>query len=402
MPHLQILPGADFADRADRYDLVVVGSGIVGLAHASEAHSRGMTVAVVERSAAISGASVRNFGHVGVTAQSGIAYEYGQVARSRWEQLSVLADFWLSDAGTIVVARTTDELALLEEFRATRDGGDVVLLSPERVAECSPVAESTVVGGAWLTRDLQVDPRTAAPRIAEWLAGVGVDFFWRTTVLGVEGTGTTGTTVHTARGDLRAGHVIVAVNHDIDGLYPGEAAAAEVERCTLEMMSVSADLVRDLASPLLTGFSMVRYSGLASLPSAARVRAQLAETYPALVPFDVNQMYTQRPGGDLIVGDTHAVGAAASPFQSEAAFDGLLEITTAIFGVTELTVRERWQGVYAKGNAEFLRFDPSEHVTVASVTAGIGMSTGLGFAASVMAERFGAVEEIGTAQELVT
>lgn len=385
MPHLHILPGTDFADRADRYDLVVVGSGIVGLAHAYEAHSRGMTVAVVERAAAIGGASVRNFGHVGVTAQSGVAYEYGQVARARWEQLSVLADFWLSDAGTIVVARTADELALLEEFRATRDGGDVVLLSPERVAECSPVAEHGVVGGAWLTRDLQVDPRTAAPRIAEWLAGVGVDFFWRTAVLNVDDQ-----TVRTARGDLTAGHVIVAVNHDVDWLYPVQAAAAGIERCTLEMMAVSTDLVRDLASPLLTGFSMVRYAGLSSLPSAARVRAALAETYPGLVPLDVNQMYTQRPGGDLIVGDTHTVAAAASPFQSEASFDSLLEITRTMFGVTELTVRERWQGVYAKGNAEFLRVDPSEHVTVVSVTTGIGMSTGLGLAASVMTERFGA------------
>lgn len=385
---LEPLAGTDFTDRADHYDVVVVGSGIVGLGHAFEAHARGMTVAVVDRAANIAGASVRNFGHIGVTAQSGLAFEYANETRDRWERLAVLADFWLSDAGTIVVARTARELQLLEEFRATREGGDVVLLSRERLLECSPVAEASVVGGAWLTRDLQVDPRTAAPRIADWLLVAGVDFFWLTTVTAIDDA-----TVHTARGDLHAGTVIVAVNHDVDGLYPAVAAQAGLERCTLEMMSAGADLIRDLASPVLTGFSMVRYSGLASLPSAAAVREDLAAEYPYLVNLDVNQMYTQRPNGDLLIGDTHTITPTASPFQPETSFEQLLAITRELFGVRELEVRERWQGVYAKGREDFLVHSPSASVTVASVTTGIGMSTGLGLAASVMQQRFGAAKE---------
>lgn len=386
---LEPLPGTAFSDRARHYDVVVVGAGIVGLGHAFEARSRGMTVAVIDRASTISGASVRNFGHVGVTAQSGLAFEYAQETRARWERLAVLADFWLSDAGTFVVARSAAQLQLLDEFRATREGGDVVLLSAERVAECSPVAASSIVGAAWLTRDLQVDPRTAAPRIAEWLAGVGVDFLWRTTVTGLDDT-----VVHTTRGEVAAGAVIVAVNHDVDGLYPEVAADANIRRCTLEMVSATADLARDLASPVLTGFSMVRYSGMAELPSAAAVRAELAAQHPDLIALDINQMYTQRPNGDLIIGDTHTVVDTASPFQPEQSFDRLLDITRELFGLSELRVRERWQGVYATGNTDFLVHSPSADVTIASVTTGIGMSTGLGLAASVMNERFGAVKEL--------
>ena len=97
--------GTAFADRAPRYDLVVVGAGIVGLGHAYEGHRRGLRVAVVDRSAAIVGASIRNFGHIGVTGQSGQALEFAQVARKRWQRLSVEADLWLGEAGAIVVAR---------------------------------------------------------------------------------------------------------------------------------------------------------------------------------------------------------------------------------------------------------------------------------------------------------
>ena len=51
------------------FDLVVVGAGIVGLAHAYTAAKRGLQVCVVERDAACVGASIRNFGFITVTGQ---------------------------------------------------------------------------------------------------------------------------------------------------------------------------------------------------------------------------------------------------------------------------------------------------------------------------------------------
>ena len=389
MPQPTISPsGTAFGDRAARYDLVVVGSGIVGLGHAYEGYRRGLSVAVVDRAAGIFGASIRNFGHIGVTGQSGLALEYAEAARASWRRLAVEADFWLSDAGAIVVARAEDEFAVLEEFNAERGAGSAVLLSAERAAECTPVT-SDLVGGAWLSRDLQVDPRSAAPRIAEWLARVGIHFFWSTTVTTVA----TGL-VHTTRGDLTAGQVVVAVNADVDGLYPEVAAAAGLERCSLDMLSARATLVRELATPLLTGWSMVRYSGFAGLPSTAGLRQRLAAEHPDLAGLDVNQMYTQRPGGDLIIGDTHHVAETADPFQREEAFDRLLDLSRELFGAADLRVHERWQGVYAKADGEFLVESPADGVMVVSVTTGIGMSTGLGLAASVIGTVFG---ELGSA-----
>jgi glycine/D-amino acid oxidase-like deaminating enzyme len=51
------------------FDLIVVGAGIVGLAHAYTAAKRGLSVCVVERDAACVGASIRNFGFITVTGQ---------------------------------------------------------------------------------------------------------------------------------------------------------------------------------------------------------------------------------------------------------------------------------------------------------------------------------------------
>ncbi len=128
-------------------DVVVVGAGIVGLAHAAEASARGQSVVVVERDERAVGASLRNFGHGGVTAQAGRALRLARVARQRWLELGRVAGFWVGETGAVVVARADDERAVLEELAAERDD-EVVLLDPGGVRERAPVDSSGVVGGA--------------------------------------------------------------------------------------------------------------------------------------------------------------------------------------------------------------------------------------------------------------
>lgn len=365
------------------YDLAVVGAGIVGLGHAVAALRRGLTVAVVDRAATVSGASIRNFGHIGITGQDGEARAYAELARELWLTLAPEAGFWLRESGAVVVARADDELAVLEEFRERRGGHDVRILTPAEVRERVPVADGVAIGGALLPADLQVDPREAAAAIVRWLDAHGVDFFWQTTVTGVESG-----LVHTTRGRVSADAVVVAVNHDVDQLFPGIAEAHGIQRCALDMLLVEAPLDHPLAAPLLTGWSLVRYAGFARTPSAPALRERLAAGQPALAALELNQLYAQRPDGTLLVGDTHTYGAEASPFQQEEAFAVLLEQTRELFGVAELRVRERWQGVYASAPDEFLVAAPAVAVRVVSVTTGIGMTTGLGLADRVVDELF--------------
>src|SRR5262245_23384700 len=146
-------------------DLVVVGSGIVGLAHAADAVRRGLSVTVVERDERPVGASVRNFGHGCITAQSGRALRLATAARARWIELGAAAGFWVGETGTVVAARADDEMAVLAELAAERGDG-VRLLDAAQVRDRVPLAADDLVGGALLDADIRVDPRTAAPALA--------------------------------------------------------------------------------------------------------------------------------------------------------------------------------------------------------------------------------------------
>lgn len=367
-----------------QYDVVVVGAGIVGLAHAYHAHRRGLSVAVIDQADGVVGASVQNFGHACITAQSGTARDYAVKGRRHWLELSRNADFWSRESGTYCVARHEDELAVMREFEGTRPAGEVDLLDREQILQRIPVVAEGVTGGMYLPNDLQVDPRTAAPSIARWLAASGVDFHWRTAACGFD----TGI-VHTSRGPLRAGTTFVTVNYDIDRLFPELAERDGLLRCRLHMLRARLPMSFSLPAPLFTGWSLLRYSGFEHLPSTAAVAERLHAEHPDYLAIDLHQMYTPQPDGSLLLGDTHYRDLGAPPFQSEEGFTVLIEEARKMFGVNEIEISERWQGVYSSApNQEFLIEEPIERTHIVTVTTGIGMTTSMGLAQDSVANAF--------------
>lgn len=397
------------------FDLVVVGAGIVGLGAAYAAVRRGLTVCVIEQGTRPTGSSIRNFGHLCIGAQAGEARVLAEAGRETWLRLSRDADFWLRESGTLIAARHTDELALIEaaagggaeervasavidglaagsddagttsHIESERTLGNIELFDANEFAEIAPVSRKKLVGGARILGDLQTDPRTAAERIIALLESLGVAFMRRTAVTSVSSGA-----VSTSRGAVPAGQVILAVNHDIDRLLPDVAAGASIERCVLDMMRVQLSLRAPLDAPLLTGWSLLRYGRFDTLAEVGPVRERLHAERPDLAAIDLNQMYTQLPDGSMIVGDTHHRDSAPLPFQAEDAQQALIDEALELFGVPSLRVIERWQGMYATGSGQFLDREVLPGVRAIAATTGIGMTCGFGLAERAVGRAFDA------------
>lgn len=366
-------------------DLVIVGAGIIGLAHAAEAVHRGLTVDIVERDAEAVGASVRNFGHACITAQGPDLLATAQTSRRGWLRTAAQCGFWAPEAGAIVLARSPAEAALIEEFRDQRGTEAVRLLTADevnaRLAGPARTPDPAIVGAALFPADLRVDPRTTVATIAAWLADQpGVRFHWRTNAVRC-----TDAAVHTSRGVVRGRHVLVCVGHDLDLLYPATAEDNDVVRCRLQMALVRAPAGYELDAAVLTGTSMLRYAGMANLPAAMSVRAELERGNPELLELGANMMFTRRPDGTVLIGDSHHYGVAAPPFLDEGVSAHLLGGIARVLGVDRLQVLQRWQGVYASsGRTDVLRAHHEPTVSSVTVTTGLGMTLAFGLAAETL------------------
>jgi FAD dependent oxidoreductase TIGR03364 len=322
-------------------DVLVVGAGIVGLSHAIAAVERGLSVTIIDRDERAVGASIRNFGHVCTTAQSGELLGLALVAREKWLRYGALAGFFHVESGALAIARTSAELAVLDELSASRESGQVRLLTAQQVRErLGAASDAAIVGGALLRDDLRVDPREAVGALAAWLAGQpGVAFSWRTGYLGSDGG-----IVRTTRGEFRAPRTIVCVGHDLDLLHPELAEQHEVQRCALQMARVDAPDGLVLGPAVLTGTSMLRYPAFAETDAAAALRLELAAEHPELLEIAANVMFTQRPDGTLIVGDSHRYAVTPDPFLTESTSEILLRSIATILGVDRLRVGSGGRG----------------------------------------------------------
>ena len=69
------------------------------------------------------------------------------------------------------------------------------------------------------------------------------------------------------------------------------------------------------------------------------------------------------------------------PSRSEQGFEILLDEARKLFGVNDIEVSERWQGVYCSApGSEFLIENPLPGTRVVTVNTGIGMTTSMGLA----------------------
>src|SRR5271170_3918905 len=102
---------------AERFDLAVVGAGIIGLATALAGARRGLRVVVIDRDAQANGASVRNFGFVTVTGQErGLMWERARRTREVWREVAEAARIPILQTGLWVTARRPESVRVLEAF----------------------------------------------------------------------------------------------------------------------------------------------------------------------------------------------------------------------------------------------------------------------------------------------
>jgi glycine oxidase len=215
--------------RSTRYDAVVIGAGLIGLACAWRARQRGMSVLVVDRAAVPgAGASHAAAGMLAPVTEADFGEErllaVNLSARERWPAFAAELEEHTGlptgyrEAGALVVATDRDDaeaLRRLHEFQLSL-GLDVEWLPPGRCRRLEPGLSPRIAGAILTHGDAQADPRATALALAEAVEELE---------LGVEAEAIEHdrgrvTGVRTSTGVVRCGAVVVAAGAWSPALAP--------------------------------------------------------------------------------------------------------------------------------------------------------------------------------------
>lgn len=365
-------------------DVVIVGGGIVGLAHAYEAHRRGLTVALFERSPRAIGASIRNFGMFWPIGQpAGRGFARAMRSRKTYLELAKLAGFWADPRGSVHAAYHDDEMDCFHQFveRARPQGYDVQAVDAAESLKLYPALNPAGLRGILLSRtEVCVDPFEVIPKVTAWLGsqpGVRI---------------TTGVPVRSIRhprveladgSHVQAGRIFVCSGDDVETLFPEVLRTPILTRCKLQMMrTVLQPGGWRLGSHFAAGSTLRHYTSFEGLPALQSVRDRFAKDLPHFDRWGIHVLASQTQAGEVTIGDSHEYGEVHDPFNREYIDRWILDYFRTFLKVPDLTIAQRWNGQYLKRTDGFLEFihEPEPNVRIVTGMGGNGMTLSFGLA----------------------
>jgi D-hydroxyproline dehydrogenase subunit beta len=149
-----------------RFDVVIVGAGIVGAACADEFSRRSMRVAMVERDFVGSGATAAGMGHIVVMDDSEAQFALTRYSQRLWQQLrpEFPDDVEYEQCGTIWVAADEEEMGEVRRKHDYYAKHDVPteMLDSKALKQLEPNLRDGLAGGLLVPEDVVLYPPCAA------------------------------------------------------------------------------------------------------------------------------------------------------------------------------------------------------------------------------------------------
>jgi len=369
---------------------IVIGVGIVGLATARALAIRGFKVTVFERNERAVGASIRNFGMVWPIGQAtGPLFERAMLSKSIWKQICLEAKIWHDEVGSIHIANSEDELAVMTEYvEMNRAHRDCALLNPAQIlAKSDAVNPLELKGGLWSGTEMIVEARVAIGKIAAYLEEkYHVKFHWNTAISQVEQT-----MVKSGSNTWQANEIFICSGADFETLYPALFSQQEITKCKLQMLRIVNQPDNWRIGPALCGsLSMIHYPGFHASPSLSKLRDRYEEEYSEYLKWGIHVMAAQNHTGEITIGDSHEYGLVHDPFDKDFINQMIIKYLKTFTNFKDNTIIQTWNGTYPKmknGETELIQ-QAESGVTIINGLGGNGMTLSFGLCEQLIGARF--------------
>ncbi len=373
-----------------KYDLLVVGGGVLGTFHAYHALQKGYKVVLLEKDSRPVGATVRNFGQVVPSGMNSKWQEYGRESLAVYKSIQSEVDITVRQNGSVYLASDEQEQLLLEELHHINRQNDYtshLLTKAECLQKYPGLREDYVKSGLFFPEEVTVEPLQMVHRVQEYLKNsFAADIFFSTPVTRCDSSGEE-VIVYTATGiQFRASKVIICNGSDFQLLYPGLFAAADMEVTKLQMLQTVPQKGLKLRGGVLTGLSIRRYEAFRECPSYAAIKAEEDCDSPEK-KWGVHLLFKQAADGSVIIGDSHEYAAVTAIENLGYHIDEginrfLLAEARKIFDLPSYDIRYQWFGMYAQcRTGDIFQHTIDNNIHIVTAIGGKGMTASPGFAA---------------------
>lgn len=371
-----------------KYDLIVIGAGVLGTFHAFHALQHGLSVAVFEKDKEPVSATVRNFGQVVPSGMDTKWQEYGRESLGIYNEIQSKFDISVRNNGSVYLASNDEEVQLIEELSLInkKNGYESNLLTKDQCLDRYPgLRRDYVKAGLYFPQEVTVEPRTMINRLRECLIKEkGLHFFSNTKVVDCNEVGGI-VEIQTANQDIfRAGKVIICCGSEFKTLYPDLFAKSDLEVTKLQMMQTKPQPGYELKGSILTGLSIRRYEAFYECPSFKAIKAkENPDSFEK--KWGVHILFKQAADGSVIIGDSHKYATAAN--SDDLGFDLDMEVDDFMIGEAKkiidlptYEIQNKWFGIYSQcKKKDIFQHTIDNAIHVVTGIGGKGMTGSAGF-----------------------
>lgn len=374
----------------NKYDLIVVGGGILGTFHAYHALLLGKTVLQLEKDNYPVGATVRNFGQVIPSGMTGEWFEYGVRSVEIYQAIQKEFDLSVRKNGSVYIASDEDEQTLIHELNEHYDtlGYQHSLLSKTQVLEkYSSIKESYAREALFFEDEISVEPNLMIYRLQEYMKGKFelYTLLYNSPVidcLPVNG-GVEVRLTNSAR--FSADKAVVCNGYEFKLLFPELFASSGQVVSKLQMMRTVPLKPAGLEGNILTGLTIRRYESFEEYcPSFKSIKTP--DHYAELKEMGIHILFKTAPDGSIIIGDSHEYADLAHfddlGFNINSHINSLMiNEANRIIDINEQQIASTWVGFYPQhADHHILEYDLDNSIHIRTCIGGKGMTAGAGYA----------------------
>lgn len=379
-----------------KYDLVVIGAGILGTSHALAAAEKGLKVLILEKDNFPKGSTVRNFGQVVPSGMAGRWFNYGLRSLDKYRQIQEKFDISIRQKGSIYLASDADEWLLANELyeHHQNTGYPCSLLSKRQCLETYPdLNPDYVFGGIYFPEEMSAEPNMMVNNLLSYIQSEKrVEYKANSTVIACE-ENNADVTIKIAQGQTyKAVKVMICCGYTFNILFPNVFGSSGLVVSKLQMLQTVSMPNILLSGNVLTGLTIRRYESFEVLPSFKKI--ETPQHYQELKKWGIHILFKQALDGSIIIGDSHEYAPAEKidtlGFDTKESIDELiLKEAQRIVLFPVRKIARKWAGFYAQHPNEIFEYDISPNIHICTGIGGKGMTSSIGFAEENTKKYFG-------------